>query len=684
MSVVALIQARMSSSRLPGKVLKDLSGKPVLAWVVDAARHISGVDQVVVATSEEEEDNDIESFCEQQNIAVYRGSRDDVLERMTHAAKEFNAKTVIRITADCPLLDPFVCGMLLQLHKTSGAGYTSNIEPATWPDGLDCEVMTMDALETANRHGRPGAERDHITLYLRNRRSQFQARNLSCPIPKLDRERWTLDDEGDYAFLQAVTSKLAVLGRPPSFMEVMGVLQEHPEFYELRKDALRDEGTKKSVLEDEYQSFGYERSAALLQRAEKHIPLGAQTFSKSKIQFPAGKAPLFLSHGKGSRVWDVDGNEYVDMISALLPNVLGYCDPDIDAAVREQINNGVSFSLATELEAQLAEALSEIIPCAEMSRFGKNGSDATSAAIRLARAATGKDHVIVMGYHGWQDWYIGSTARHLGVPNAVRNLTHTVPFNDLDALACCFDEFPDDVAAVIMEPVGFLEPNQGYLEAVKELTHQKGALLVFDEVITGFRVHIGGAQSHYGVTPDLAAFGKGIANGLPLSVVVGKAKYMRLMEDIFYSGTFGGETLSLAAGLAVVKKMRGEPVIETLWKTGGTLSKRIQALLDELELNDVMALKGLAPWTIWQVHGHEAADANAIKTRFIIDMLANGVLIAASHNISYSHNEYDIEWVMRAYEKTLSRIRDELRTRTLVDRLETPILQPVFQVRKSA
>jgi glutamate-1-semialdehyde 2,1-aminomutase len=270
----------------------------------------------------------------------------------------------------------------------------------------------------------------------------------------------------------------------------------------------------------------YARSEELLERALRTIPLGSQTFSKSKTQYPHGVSPYFVTRGKGGHVWDADGNEYVDFISSLAAVTLGHGDPDVQAAVAAQLEDGVIFSLPHPLEMEVAERLVAMVPCAEKVRFGKNGSDATSGAVRIARAFTGRDHVAVCGYHGWQDWYIGATARNRGVPKAVRELTHTFPFNDLLALEALLASHPAGFAAVMMEPMNVSDPAPGYLQAVKELAHRHGALLIFDETITGFRFANGGAQALFGVTPDLATFGKGIANGYPLAAVAGRADVM--------------------------------------------------------------------------------------------------------------------------------------------------------------
>lgn len=425
----------------------------------------------------------------------------------------------------------------------------------------------------------------------------------------------------------------------------------------------------------------YKLSNEMLERAEKTVPLGSQTFSKSRIQFPVPCAPLFLTHGKGSRVWDVDGNEYVDLVCGLLCITLGYCDPDVDAAIKEQLGKGISFSMPTELETQLAERLVDLIPCAEMARFGKNGTDATSAAIRLARAYTGRDRVIACGYHGWQDWYIGATTRNLGVPQSVQQLTHKLAFNDIEAIKQIVAAHKNEIAAVILEPASGQEPKDGYLEELREITRENGIVLIFDEVITGFRWSLGGAQEYYGVTPDLAAFGKGMGNGMPISTVLGRADIMKMMEDVFYSGTFGGEALSLAASIAVIDKMKRDKVIPRLWETGQSIAERVESVIGKYGLQDYISLSGASPWKIIAFNDHEHASKEAIKTRWMIEMLRGGVLVSASHNICYAHTSADIERIASAYDSACARVADDLKDGQLEERLETAPIYPVFAVR---
>ena len=678
MTAVAVIQARLSSTRLPNKVLLPLRGRPVLDWVASAAQAIPGIDKVVIATSIGADDDAVAAWAKSFGIACHRGPLDDVLERFAQAARAENADIIMRLTGDCPLLDPQVCGEVLALLKRTGSAYASNASPPSWPDGLDCEVFTRAALDTAAAEATRPADREHVTVFIRDRRHRFPQASLVCPLPGLQTERWTLDEPDDLLFLEAVVEKLPA---KPSYLDVLAALDAKPTLRAINARITRNEGFVTSLRQEALPPWnGVATSNALLERAEKAIPLASQTFSKSRIQYPAD-SPMFLTHGQGGRVWDVDGNCYVDMVCGLLPVVLGYQDPDVDAAIRAQLNNGISFSLATTLETELAERLVELIPCAEMVRFGKNGTDATSAAIRLARAFTGRDRIGVCGYHGWQDWYIGATSRHKGVPEAVQHLTHLFAYNNLDSARQLFADHPGEMAALIMEPMNAVDPAPGYLAELKELCHANGALLVFDEVITGFRYALGGAQSMFGVTPDLASFGKSMGNGMPISAIMGRADIMREMENVFISGTFGGEALSLAASIATIDKMKREPVIEKLWQTGTILADEMAKLTATHGLSEIFSLVGRAPWKILAVQDHPTARKEAIKTLFAREMLRAGVLFLASHNVCYAHDAEDINRVLTAWDKALAKVAEELATGQLEARLPCPPVMPVFKVR---
>jgi len=423
----------------------------------------------------------------------------------------------------------------------------------------------------------------------------------------------------------------------------------------------------------------YKKSEQLLNRALKSIPLGSQTFSKSLAQYPRGSSPFFIEKGKGAKVWDIDGNEYLDFVNSLAAVTLGYCDQDIDRAVQDQLKNGVTFSLPHKLELEVAEKLIEIIPCAEKVRFAKNGTDATSASIRIARAYTGKEHIAVCGYHGWQDWYIGSTSRHLGVPSAVRELTHKFEYNNIESLAKIFHHY--DVSCVILEPMNIEYPKDDFLEKVKDLAHKNNALLIFDETISGFRYSLGGAQELFNVVPDIATFGKGMANGLPLSAVVGRNKVMQKVEDIFFSGTFGGETLSLASANAVIEKYKRKKVIGHLSEIGTYLLNKLDRLIDDQHLGDIFWTSGHPSWSFLHFKEQKKYSSFQIKTYFLQEIFKRGVLTLGSHNISFSHSKKDVDFLIDVYTKVLPMIKEHIKNQTLLENIHCEILKPIFKVR---
>lgn len=425
----------------------------------------------------------------------------------------------------------------------------------------------------------------------------------------------------------------------------------------------------------------FARSEELLARALRRIPLGTQTFSKSRTQYPLGVSPFYATRAEGSRLWDADGNEFVDYVNALCAVTLGYRDPDVDAAVRAQMEDGSLFTLPHPIEIEVAEKICEMVPCAEMVRFGKNGSDATAGAVRLARGFTGRDRIAVCGYHGWQDWFIGTTSRNLGVPKAVRDLTHTFVYNNVDSLTKLFHDHPGEFAGVIMEPMNAVAPEPRFLEAVKELCREHGAVFILDEMITGFRFAKGGAQDLFGVTPDLATFGKGLANGYPLSAVAGRADIMALMEDVFFSFTMGGEALSLAAARATLEKISKEPVIERLNENGSRVANGLHRRIADHGVGHIFSVSGRPCWSFVNIAGVGPYTEWDIRTYVLQEMFERRVLMLGTHNMSYAHTDDDIEQLLDAYDEILPVVRDAVAAETLDIKLRCESLKPLFRIR---
>lgn len=426
--------------------------------------------------------------------------------------------------------------------------------------------------------------------------------------------------------------------------------------------------------------YEFLQSEELWERAKDVIPLGTQTFSKSPYQFAFGLTPKFIENAKGCRIWDVDGNEFIDYLMACQPVVLGYCDDDVNAAISEQLEKGIIFSLASPLETQLAERLIEIIPSAEAVRYGKNGADVTSAAIRIARAVTGRNHVAYCGYHGWHDWYIANTDLNDGIPDFNQELSHSFAYNDIDSLAAIFEAFPDQIAAIIMEPLQVSEPKNDFLKKVREVADSHGALLIFDEIVTGFRFSLGGAQELVGVIPDITCLAKGMSNGMPLSAVVGKKEYMDTLSRTFFSFTYGGECLSLAAAIACTEKMRREDVIGHLWQQGEILKSGINELAEKKGVSHMVSCDGYPCRTIMAFKDTNRGSSLELKTYFQQEMIKRGFLFTGLHAMSYSHQAQDIESTLNAYDDILTDLKkiDES-NRSVADSLEVPVVKPVFR-----
>lgn len=680
---LALIQARMGSSRFPGKVLEDVSGRLMLWRVVSRVHRARKIDEVVVATSNQPGDDPIEQFCCREGIKCFRGSELDVLDRFYQAAKAHSADVVIRTTADCPLIDADVIDKIITRFERGDCDYASNVIRYTYPDGLDTEVFSFEALERAWREASKPSEREHVTPYLRT--SHFRNVNVESELPiTAENFRWTVDYPEDLQFVRKVYDSFS--GRTAfGYEEVLELLKERPDLAILQPQIIANEGYYKSLFEQASEGaapkLALSQSQAWLDRASKVIPGCAQTLSKGFTQYVQGVAPVFLQGGQGCRVWDVDGNEYIDYVQGLLPNILGYAHEAVNAAVAAQLAQGHSFSLPHPLEVQLAERLTKMIPCAEMVRFGKNGSDATSGAIRAARAFTGRDRVACCGYHGWQDWYIGSTTRNAGVPEVVRELTHPFTYNDLSSLEKAFAQHPGKFAAVILEPTNFVEPAPGFLEGVKERAHKNGALLIFDEICTGFHLGLGGAQKIFGVVPDLACFGKAMGNGFPISCVVGRAEIMRIFDEIFYSFTFAGEVASMAAAMKVLDILEQTDALAQMESNGRVLQDGVNAMAKSAGLGHRIQATARPQWSLLKFLDERGADSPLLKNLFQQEAIKRGVLLLSTHNLTAAHDHQAIEQTLEAYAGIMKTLASWLDDSNPARFLEGRMSQAVFRVR---
>jgi glutamate-1-semialdehyde aminotransferase len=378
--------------------------------------------------------------------------------------------------------------------------------------------------------------------------------------------------------------------------------------------------------------------------------------SKCPDQFVDGVYPKFVKSGKGAYLYGLDGKKYLDYMCALGPIILGYNHRSTNKAIKNQLKNGIIFSWPTLLEQELAQLVNEVVPCAEQVRFCKNGTDADLAAVRIARSYTGKEKIIKPsgGYHGWGDWH-AITMREHGVPKCLKELIGEFEFNDLKSLENLLKN--GDVAAVILEPQALTTPKPGYLEGVRKLCTKYKAILIFDEVVTGFRWSLGGAQEYFGVTPDLCCMGKAVANGMPLGIIAGKAEYMNELNHVFFSMTFGGEALSLAAAIATIKELKTKDY-NYIWELGNMLDTGIKNAAKKHNLDVIFA--GDAPRHNLSFNPETYSDTDGIKALFYQEMVKQNILFPNVIYIQFSHTKKDIQNTIIAADKAFKFVSENL------------------------
>lgn len=433
--------------------------------------------------------------------------------------------------------------------------------------------------------------------------------------------------------------------------------------------------------------MNFAKSNALSARMHHLIPGGAHTYAKGDDQYPENMAPVIV-RGQGCRVWDVDGNEFMEYGSGLRAVTLGHAYPPVVEAARRQLELGSNFVRPALIELECAESFLDLIPNAEMVKFCKDGSDAVSGAVKLARAHTGRDMVAICGNHPFfsvDDWAIGVSGMPCGVPNATRALTLKFNYNDLTSLEKLFDEYPGRIAAVLLEAEKETPPAPGFFDGLRAICDRYGAVFILDEMITGFRWHIGGAQAHYRISPDLSTFGKALANGISVSALAGKRELMQLggfdhdRERVFLlSTTHGGETHGLAAAIATMQVYRNEPVIKTLWQRGSRLADGLRAAATSAGVANYVPILGQPCCLVFGSRDSQGEPSQPFRTLLMQEILRRGVL-ATSLVVNYSHSEQDIDRTIEAFAEAFvvyRRALDEGIEKYLLGRPVKPAIRP--------
>jgi len=662
----------MGSTRMPAKVLKPVCGTPLIGLLLERLSRAARVDQIVLATSTEARNDALADYARSAGYTVYRGSENDVLDRYYQAAREANADLVVRITGDCPLVDPAVVDAVIARLLESGSDYASNVDPPTYPDGLDVEVFTRQALEKAWAEARADREREHVTLYLCES-GRFSRTNLANAQDR-SAWRWTVDEPEDFEVVRKVFEHFSPR-RDFDWHEVEALRGTHPQWFEANRHLERDAGAKLGT------------GQKLWKRAKRVIPGGNMLLSKRAEMFLPEHWPAYFSRAKGCSVWDLDGREYLDMaIMGIGTNILGYGHPEVDAAVRSVIDQGNMSTLNCPEEVYLAERLVELHPWADMVRFARSGGEANAIAVRIARAASGRDKVAVCGYHGWHDWYLAANlgddenlAGHLlpglapnGVPRNLRGTVLPFQYNDFEQLDKLVREH--EVGVIKMEVSRNMGPRDGFLQKVRELATQQNIVLIFDECTSGFRQTFGGLHKLYGVEPDMAMFGKALGNGYAVTATIGRREIMQAAQSTFISSTFWTERIGSAAGLKTLEVMERERSWERITETGHAIGRRWQELARRhslpLELSGLPALIGFSL---------PVPDMLKYKTLITQEMLKKGFLATTEIYVSTEHTPALLERYFQALDPLFGLIRECESGRPVDQLLEGPVCHERFK-----
>jgi glutamate-1-semialdehyde 2,1-aminomutase len=631
LKTVAIVQARMGSARFPGKVMMPICGTPMIGLLLGRLTGSARVDQVMLATSVDSRNDPLAEYVRKLGYSVFRGDEDDVLDRYYLAAKEVGADSVVRITGDCPLIDPVVVDEIIFKFHNDGVDYASNTLPPTYPDGLDTEVFTFRALEMAWSQARASGEREHVTPFIRDS-GKFSCVNVAYEID-FSEERWTVDEPEDFE----VVRKVFEYFNPQndfSWLDVLELRREQQDWFVGNRHIIRDEGA--------WMNTGQK----LWKRAKRVIPGGNMLLSKRAEMFQPEQWPTYFNKTEGCRVWDLDGNEYIDMsIMGVGTNTLGYSHPEVDEAVRRVVDAGNMSTLNCPEEVYLAEKLIEIHPWADMARFARSGGEANAIAIRIARAAIGRDKVAICGYHGWHDWYLSANLGddknldgHLlpglepkGVPDNLRDTVYPFSYNNFSEL----EELvaTHNIGVIKMEVSRNMGPRDNFLHKVRKLASEQNIVLIFDECTSGFRQSFGGLHKNYGVEPDMAVFGKTLGNGYAITAVIGRREIMEVAQSTFISSTFWTERIGPAAALKTLEVMEKERSWEIITKTGLDITGRWKALAEKYNLS--IAALGLPALTSFTFN---SANALAYKTLITQEMLNKGFLAGNSVYVCTAHS----------------------------------------------
>ena len=631
-ATAVILQARIGSSRFPKKVISELSCRPMILFQLERIKRCKKVNEIILATTSKVEDDILFDIGIKNGVKVFRGSENDVLSRYCGAATHTKAEIIIRLTGDCPLIDPQMIDNAIEIFKKGNYDYISNCNPPSFPDGLDLEIFTKQVLFNTHKKNLDNFSREHVTPEMR-KDINLKIKNIENS-EDLSNFRWTVDEPEDLLVIKSIVSHFDGSSNF-AWSDVLKLHDSKPELFVKNKMFVRNEGSQ------------LEKGQKLWRRAKRVIPGGNMLLSKRPEMFLPEKWPAYFSKAKGCKIWDLEGHEYIDMsIMGIGTNILGYGNEEVDAAVREIVNKGNMSTFNCPEEVYLAEKLISLHTWADMVRFARTGGEVNAIAIRIARAATGKDTIAICGYHGWHDWYLATNLKDrsgleehllpgldpLGVPKSLSGTVKPFSFNRLDQLEEIANK--NELAAVKMEVQRNFEPKEEFLEGIRKLCDRKNIVLIFDECTSGFRETFGGIHKKYKVDPDLALFGKALGNGYACTACIGKKEIMNFAQNTFISSTFWTERIGSTASLKTLEIMERIKSWEIITKKGLSLRSEILALSKkhslEINFNGIPSLGS---------YSFKSKNSNKYKTYITQEMLKNNYLASTTCYLSTSHSD---------------------------------------------
>ena len=675
MQIIAIVQARSGSKRFPNKIMKKINGKSIIELLLNRISLSKKINKVILATTVLKEDDILSNYVESIGYHVFRGSEKNVLSRYHNAAEKYKADVILRITGDCPLVDPIIIDKAINIFLEKNVDYVSNVNPSTYPDGMDIEVFTFKTLQKIYKKSNDDRQKEHVTTYLREEKNnEFKKINFNNSTD-LSNIRLTIDEPEDFE----VIKKIYEYFEPKknfNLEDIMQIYKKYPKIFENNKHINRDTGPKLTTAQKVWK------------RANRVIPGGNMLLSKNPNQFLPNNWPTYFSKAKGCKIWDLDGKEYVDMsVMGVGTNILGYCNDEVDKAVKDTINMGNMSSLNCSEEVYLAEKLVNMHPWSDMAKFARSGGEANSIAIRIARAITGKDKIAVCGYHGWHDWYLSANltnneklSEHLlpglnpkGVPKNLKETVFPFSYNNLEELKKIIDNHPD-IGAVKMEVSRNEKPKEKYLEEIRNITKKNNIILIFDECTTGFRQSYGGLYQKYNIKPDMIVFGKALGNGYAITSILGKKRIMENAKNSFISSTFWSEKIGPAAALATINEMNRVKSWKKIEKKSLFVKENWQKIAKKNDLEiDVYGNFGII--------GFKINSSNFIKYKNYLtqEFLKNKYLASNNIYLSTAHTDDILEEYLSILNKIFPIIKDCENGRNIDKLLESPIAQIPFK-----